>query len=112
MTSLDTLAVRLALPVSLLAYAVVALGFRHWWISGAVAPLVAWLLWRRHRRARFSSYVLLSVMAWRGLLTGSWGTLAYAMTAIGALQTPAALALWPRVNPRRWRRRRGVESRP
>jgi len=110
LTPVATLAVRLALPLSLLAYAVVALGYRHWWISGAVAPLVAWLLWRRHPRARWSSYVLLSAMVWRGLLTGSWGTLAYAVAAIGALQLPAARALWPRVKPRRWRG--GVESQP
>lgn len=106
------LALRLGLPLSLLAYAVVALGFRRWWISGAVAPLVAWLLWRRHGRARFSAYVLLSALAWRGLLMGSWGTLAYALAAISVLQTPAALALWPRVRSRPWRRGRGVESRP
>jgi len=86
-----------ALAGSLLVYAVVALGVRHWWISGAAAPVVAYLLWRAHPRARFAAYVFFSVVALRGALRGSWGALAYALAAIALLQTPAALRAWPRL---------------
>jgi hypothetical protein len=48
----------------LLAYAAFALAGRRW-PSGAAAPLIAWMLWRRHARARFAAYVLLSVVVAR-----------------------------------------------
>ena len=52
-----------------------------------MAPLLAALLWRRHRRARFSAYVFFSVLAARGALTGVWALPVYALVAIGVLQT-------------------------
>jgi hypothetical protein len=94
--------VSVALVASLVVYAVVAVT-RHWWPSAAVAPLLAVLLWRRHRRARFTAYVFFSVLAARGLLTGLWGLPAYAVAAVGLLQTPAAFAAWPRLQPGRVR---------
>jgi hypothetical protein len=88
------------LPAALLAYSAAALAVKHWWISGLAAPVVAALLWRRHPRARFSTYILCSGMAWRGVMVGSWGLLAFAAAALAAMQTPAARAAWPRVRPR------------
>ena len=90
--------VTVALIASLIAYAVVAVT-RRWWPSAAMAPLLAVLLWRRHRRARFSAYVFFSVLAARGVLTGLWGLPAYAIAAVGLMQTPAAFAAWPRLRP-------------
>jgi hypothetical protein len=85
------------MTASLLVYAVVALAVRHWWISGAAAPVVAYLLWRSHPRARFAAYVFFSVVALRGAMGDSWGAAAYAVAAIVLLQTPAALRAWPRL---------------
>ena len=84
------------LVASLLVYAGVAVT-RHWWPSAVVAPLVAVLLWRRHRRARFTAYVFFSVLAARGALTGVWALPAYALAAVALLQVPAARAAWPRL---------------
>ena len=77
-------------------YAVVAL-VKGWWLSAAVAPVVAWLLWRRHPRARFTAYVFFSVLTARGLLIASWPLGLFALGAIGALQLPAARRAWPRL---------------
>jgi hypothetical protein len=91
-----------ALVISLLVYAGVAVACR-WWPSAVVAPLVAALLWRRHRRARFTAYVFFSVLAARGALTGVWALPVYALAAVGLLQTSAARAAWPRLTPGRAR---------
>ena len=85
-----------ALPLTLLAYAVAAL-VAGWWLSAAVAPVVAWLLWRRHPRARFTAYIFLSVLLARALLIASWPLALFALGAIGALQLPAARRTWPRL---------------
>jgi hypothetical protein len=90
------------LVVSLLVYSGVAVVYR-WWPSAVAAPLVAALLWRRHRRARFAAYVFFSVLAARGLVTGIWPLPAYALVALGLLQTPPACAAWPRLTPGRTR---------
>ena len=82
--------------VVLLAYTAVALGLG-WWPSAVIAPIVAWLLWRRHRRARFTAYVFFSVMLARAVLIASWPLTAFALGAIGALQLPAARRAWPRL---------------
>jgi len=90
------------LVASLLVYAGVAVT-RHWWPSAVVAPLVAVLLWQRHRRARFTAYVFFSVLAARGALTGAWALPAYALAAVALLQVPAARAAWPRLTAGRAR---------
>jgi hypothetical protein len=84
------------LSAALLVYAAVALALG-WWLSALVAPLVAWLLWRRHPRARFAAYVFVSVMAARAVLTASWPLGVIALSAIAALQLPAARRAWPRL---------------
>jgi len=83
-------------PVVLVAYSAVAVALG-WWQSAAVAPLVAWLLWRRHARARFTAYVFFSVMTARAVLIASWPLALFALGAIGALQLPAARRAWPRL---------------
>lgn len=94
--------VAVLLVASLAVYAVIALGVAHWWISGAAAPVIAILLWRAHPRARFSAYVFFSVVALRGGIRDSWGSLAYGVAAILLLQTPSALRAWPRLRPGQW----------
>jgi len=91
-----------ALVASLLVYAAIAVT-RRWWPSAAVAPVLAMLLWRRHRRARFTAYVFFSVLAVRVELTGVWALPVYALAAVGLLQTSAARAAWPRLQPGRLR---------
>lgn len=86
------------LPAALVAYTVVAAG-RHWWLSAAGGLLVAGLLWRGHPRARFTAYVLLSVVAVRGAVGGAWAVAAFGAAVILALQMPGALAVWPRLRP-------------
>ena len=85
-------------PASLLVYAVVALSTGRW-LSGIVAPLIAWLLWMRHPRARFAAYVFLTVVAARAALAGPWWLTAYAIGVIALLQVPAARHAWPRLRP-------------
>lgn len=85
------------LTVALTAYAMLALGIGHWWVSGVAAPVVAALLVARHRRARFSAYVFFSVVVLRGVATGWWMLAGGAAAAILLLQTPAALRAWPRL---------------
>jgi hypothetical protein len=100
-----------AIPASLLAYAVVALAGGRW-LSGLAAPVVAWLLWRRHARARFSVYVLLTVIGVRALVAGPWWLAAFATAAILLLQAPAARRAWPRLRPGFARRAGDRMSRP
>ena len=90
------------LVTSLLVYSGVAIT-RHWWPSALAAPLVAALLWRRHRRARFSAYVFFSVLAARGAITHVWALPLYALAAVGLMQTSAARVAWPRLTPGRAR---------
>jgi hypothetical protein len=85
-------------PAALIAYAVIALASGAW-ISGLAAPVVAWLLWRRHPRARFSAYVLLSVLAGRAVWTGTWWLAIAAVAVVTLLQLPAAARVWPRIRP-------------
>jgi hypothetical protein len=81
------------------AYAVVALAVERWWLSGLVAVVAAIALWRRHPRARFTTYVLLSAVALRGVFGRVWGALALALAVIALLQLPAARRAWPRLTP-------------
>src|SRR5439155_16857817 len=75
-----------------------------------MAPVLAALLWRRHRRARFSAYVFFSVLAARGALTGVWALPVYALAVVGVLQTASARAAWPRLTPA-WRARGDAPAR-
>ena len=94
--TLHARAVSITLPIVLLCYAGFAL-IRGWWPSAIAAPVVAWLLWRRHPRARFTTYVFFSVMTARGLLGSHWWLTLFALGAIGVLQLPAARRAWPRL---------------
>ena len=88
--------VTVGLVGGLLACATLALLAQRW-ISGLAAPIVAVLLWRRHRRARFSAYIFFSALALRGLVTGSWALVVFAGASGLVLQTPAAPRAWPRL---------------
>jgi hypothetical protein len=104
LTSVDRPFVTVLLPAALVLYAAVALVVLHRWPSGVMAPIVAWLLWRRHRRARFSAYILFSAMGARAAITGEWQVLAFAVVAVLVMQTPAAARAWPRLRSDRMAR--------
>jgi hypothetical protein len=87
---------------SLLVYALVALRQQRWG-SALAAVIVASLLWRSHRRARFAAYVFFTAVAVRGVLTGVWALPLYAAIAVAAMQIPAARRAWPRLVPGRLR---------
>ena len=89
------------LPLACLVYGAVALGTRGAWLAAAAGALTAWLLGRRHARARFAAYIFFSAVAVRSALTGRWPTLAFAIAAVLVMQTPPALAAWPRLRPGR-----------
>ena len=86
----------LAVAAVLLAYTAGALA-KSWWPSACVAPILAWLLWRRHRRARFAAYIFFSVMTARAAITRSWPLALFALAAIAVLQLPASRRAWPRL---------------
>jgi hypothetical protein len=85
-------------PCALLVYAGASLVVGRW-LAALAAAVVATLLWRRHRRARFAAYVLFTAMAMRGIVQGAWPALAFAVAAIAVLQIPSARATWPRLRP-------------
>jgi hypothetical protein len=91
---------------------VVALAVEHWWLSGVVAVVAALALWRRHPRARFTTYVLLSAVALRGVFGRVWGALALALAVIALMQLPAARPGRPRPHPRAPARRGPDARRP
>jgi hypothetical protein len=79
---------------------------------GLAAPYVAWLVWRRHPRARFAAYVFLTHEAVRGLHLRRWDAVALAGLWVLLLQLPAARRWLPSLRPAemraRWRRRPGA----
>jgi len=87
---------RPGLVLSLLVYGIAGAAAGRW-VALASSLLVAVLLWRRYRRARFATYVFFTIVAIRGALTGSWWAFAYAVAAVLVLQTAAARRQWPRL---------------
>jgi hypothetical protein len=87
------------LPLACLAYAGSAAAWRHAWISAVAGVIVAWWLWQRVPRARFAAYIFFSAMAVRSVRAAAWPTLAFAVLAVLLMQTPAAVAAWPRLRP-------------
>ena len=67
------------------------------WVSGLAAAVVAGLLAMRHRRGRFSAYILFSALALRGVMTAAWPLVAFAAVSVLTLQTAPARRLWPRL---------------
>jgi hypothetical protein len=78
---------------------------------GLAAPYVATLLWRRHPRARFATYVFLTHEAVRGLHFHHWDAVLAAAAGVLLLQLPAACRWAPSLRPAEirarlpWRRR-------
>lgn len=89
-------ALQRGLPLLLVGYSVAAAALG-WWPSTIGALVVAWLLWRRHVRARFAAYVFLSILTVRAVVTAVWPLAVFALALIGLLQAPAARRLWPRL---------------
>ncbi|MBI3090931.1 MAG: hypothetical protein HYY96_09715 [Candidatus Tectomicrobia bacterium] len=82
---------------------------RGWIIYGLAAPLVGWLVWRRHPRARFALYVFMTLEAWRAFDRATFALerpLALAMAAAILLlfQMPALLRAYPAIERDRYRR--------
>jgi hypothetical protein len=79
---------------------------------GLGAPYVAWLIWRRHPRARFAAYVFLSHEMVRGAHLGRWEAVGIAMAWVLSLQGRGARAWMPAIRPADFRpRRRGAPPR-
>src|SRR5215475_11528733 len=66
-----------------------------------IAPIVGFLMLRRHERARFSVYVFLSCEILRALRIHSPALGALAVAALVYLQLPGPRRYHPRVDPRR-----------
>jgi hypothetical protein len=75
---------------------------------GLAAPYVAWLVWRRHPRARFAAYVFLAHEVLRGVHAHRRDAVAIAVVWVLVLQLPAARRWMPSLRPAemraRWRR--------
>jgi hypothetical protein len=79
-------------------------GSHHPWDSFVyfiIAPVVGWLMLRRHERARFSVYVFLSCEILRALRIHSSLLGLLAACSIMYLQLPAARRFHPSVDPRK-----------
>jgi hypothetical protein len=79
-------------------------GSHHPWDSFVyfiIAPMVGWLMLRRHERARFSVYVFLSCEILRATRIHSWLLGFLSAGAILYLQLPAPRRFHPSVDPRR-----------
>jgi len=78
-------------------------GSHHPWDSFVyfiIAPVVGWLMLRRHERARFSVYVFLSCEILRAIRIHSWLLGFLAAGSILYLQLPATRRFHPSVDPR------------
>lgn len=79
-------------------------GSHHPWDSFVyllIAPLVGWLMLKRHERARFSVYVFLSCEILRAIRIHSVLLGLLSVGSILYLQLPAARRFHPSVDPRR-----------
>jgi hypothetical protein len=79
-------------------------GSHHPWDSFVyfiIAPVVGWLMLRRHERARFSVYVFLSCEILRAIRIHSWLLGFLAAGSILYLQLPATRRFHPSVDPRK-----------
>jgi len=79
-------------------------GSHHPWDSFVyfiIAPVVGWLMLRRHERARFSAYVFLSCEILRAIRIHSWLLGVLAAGSIMYLQLPGARRFHPSVDPRK-----------
>ena len=79
-------------------------GSHHPWDSFVyflIAPVVGWLMLRRHERARFSVYVFLSCEILRAVRIHSWLLGMFAVGSILYLQLSAARRFHPSVDPRK-----------
>ena len=78
-------------------------------IYGGGASYVGYLCWRQSPRARFATYIFLSVDLIRALRRGQWWVVPLDLVVIMVLQTPAFRAAYPSLRPAdlmtRWRRR-------
>jgi hypothetical protein len=75
-----------------------------------VAPIVGLLLLLRHRRARFASYIFLTMDVVRTAVRGVWPFLVADLLILLFLQTPLMRRVYPRIDSARvaarWRRPR------
>jgi hypothetical protein len=74
-----------------------------WTLSTWVAPVVAYLVWSAHRRARFAAYVFVSVLTVRRLVEHDWLTALVALVLVLLLQTTGARRHCPPLRPARRR---------
>ena len=70
-------------------------------VYAVVAPLVGLLLFARHPRARFATYIFLSMDLLRTIRTHSWIFLAVDLAILLFLQTPLMRSVFPPIDSAR-----------
>src|SRR5689334_995269 len=83
-----------------------------WFVYFLIAPVVGWLMLRRHERARFSVYVFLSCEILRASRIHSWPLGLLAAASILYLQSPAARRFHPMVDPHKVMARLRLKPKP
>ncbi len=91
------------------------MNYGHGWGSnlayGVGAPITAYLMWRRSRRARLAAYTFLSFDAMRSIRLDHWLPFVLSLLIILYLQTPAMRRIYPSMWSRRHTFRRWVRGR-
>lgn len=75
-------------------------------IYGGIASYVGYLCWHRSPRARFATYLFLTLDAIQAIRGGHWWTLSINLTLILIMQLPAFRAVYPSIQPAHFIRRR------
>lgn len=72
-------------------------------IYGCGAAYIGYLCWRQSPRARFATYVFLSVDIIRAVRGGHWPTVVIDLGVLSIMQLPSVRAVYPALRPRDWR---------
>jgi hypothetical protein len=78
----------------------------HWrtlLIYGCGAAYIGYLCWRQSPRARFATYVFLSVDIVRAVRGDHWLTVVIDLVVLSLMQLPSFRAVYPALRPREWR---------
>jgi hypothetical protein len=82
-------------------------------IYGCSAAYIGYLCWRPSPRARFATYIFLTVDLFRALRGSHWATVLIDVAMIGLMQLPAFRAVYPSIHPGDPRgRRRSPQAMP
>lgn len=74
-------------------------------IYGGIASYVGYLCWHQSPRARFATYLFLTLDAIQAIRGGHWWTISINLTLILIMQLPAFRAVYPSIQPAHFMRR-------